>query len=638
MLHIKFSHNTFAVNEVVGGVLLLVIAVLAFSAIYNFIFPLPEPEVDSHVKLTGYVTLNGSVILEHIGGEVLTSYRIDVKDDNNDLLGSTTYNEEPYWLAIGETICPSSQRLLDDEDKIHITVVRTDDCEEIVFDGILQGHTVYNESVEGDSNIPYLISSLLTDTTNEDLICFNKTSSGQPINLSFIASSNIYNWKVGGIPILNLLYAFDLNDISIITDYSSNNYTGTVNGPTWFSSGIIGGAYEFAGDDFIVVPYCFDASTIDDLTIELWMKSNESDGTLLSFNRSDYFSLAVSNGKIRWSATSGVDTVDIVGLADVSDDTWHHVLVTYDQDEGSLSIFIDGILDVTTNAFSSGAFLGSGSQINGYIGRENGFTTSSGYQSIFTDDFETDTGWSVENDGSLTDGAWERGDPVDDDRGDPPDDYDGSGYCYLTDNERGNSDVDGGETRLISPVFDLSSYDNVQISFAVWYTNNEGYYTNNDYFDVSISNNNGSTWTTVATIGPATPTPVQWYEYQFQAEEYIALTSQIRIRFEASDFWGGSVVEAGVDAINITGIISGGECNFTGLIDECKIYKRLLSEEQIYQNYLIGNSGDSSISVLVSEETITGQTWVCDVIPINENEQASIEHSNQLSILSYGGG
>ncbi len=81
-----------------------------------------------------------------------------------------------------------------------------------------------------------------------------------------------------------------------------------------------------------------------------------------------------------------------------------------------------------------------------------------------------------------------------------------------------------------------------------------------------------------------------------------------------------------------------GAGNFTGIIDEVKIYKRSLSEEQIYQNYLIGNTGESEISVLVSEETITGQSWLCEVTPVNQNMYASSENSNQININPYGGG
>src|SRR5690606_13115762 len=72
-------------------------------------------------------------------------------------------------------------------------------------------------------------------------------------------------------------------------------------------------------------------------------------------------------------------------------------------------------------------------------------------------DFETAPGWTVQN-VSLLDGAWERGTPVFFDRGSPEFDYDGSGQAFLTDIDpaSSNSDVDGGPTRLLSPVYDLS--------------------------------------------------------------------------------------------------------------------------------------------------------------------------------------
>lgn len=187
------------------------------------------------------------------------------------------------------------------------------------------------------------------------------------------------------------------------------------------------------------------------------------------------------------------------------------------------------------------------------------YSTVSAYGLVtaFADNFETDQGWTVQNSSGLQDGPWDRGVPVNCSRGDPPSDYDGSGQCYLTDNSAAggcNSDVDGGTTWLISPAINLSGTDAV-ISYARWYSNTFGAAPNADTFIVYVSNNNGSSWVTVETVGPnGDEADGGWYTHSFQVSDYVSPTAQVRVRFEASDLGTGSVVEAAVDAFSVTEI------------------------------------------------------------------------------------
>jgi hypothetical protein len=164
---------------------------------------------------------------------------------------------------------------------------------------------------------------------------------------------------------------------------------------------------------------------------------------------------------------------------------------------------------------------------------------------ILEDNFQTDKGWTVENI-SLVDGAWQRGIPVGDGtRGDPTSDFDGSGQCYLTANRTGNSDVDGGPTRLISPMFDLSGTLNPVFKYARWWYNDD---LDSDPFDVMVSNDNGVTWTMVEHVVNLSG---GWVERTVYLKDYITLTSQMKVRFSATDNPNNSTDEGGVDAVKI---------------------------------------------------------------------------------------
>ncbi|MGI9516151.1 MAG: hypothetical protein ACR2NP_03820, partial [Pirellulaceae bacterium] len=164
-----------------------------------------------------------------------------------------------------------------------------------------------------------------------------------------------------------------------------------------------------------------------------------------------------------------------------------------------------------------------------------------------------DLGWSVSGDAS--DGQWERGVPAGaGDRGDPTVDGDGSGSCFLTDNVAGNSDVDGGSTILVSPTMDASGNASqvAVISYWRWYSNDTGSAPASDTFVIDVSNDGGANWTNLEVVGPdGSEISGGWIRKSFRIDDVLAPTSQMKLRFTASDLGDGSVVEAAVDGIEI---------------------------------------------------------------------------------------
>jgi C1A family cysteine protease len=181
---------------------------------------------------------------------------------------------------------------------------------------------------------------------------------------------------------------------------------------------------------------------------------------------------------------------------------------------------------------------------------------------VFQDGFESDLGWTagLPGDGAVT-GMWERGDPnatywgpeeVQPENDCTP----GAGTrCYFTQQSdpgasQGAYDVDGGRTTLISPALDLSDLDSALLTYQRWYSSNTGSGPNDDDFVVDVSNDGGVTWHNLETLPYAERC---WRKMEFYLEDYLTLTDLMKFRFVAQDSSPGSIVEAALDDVVITG-------------------------------------------------------------------------------------
>jgi hypothetical protein len=187
--------------------------------------------------------------------------------------------------------------------------------------------------------------------------------------------------------------------------------------------------------------------------------------------------------------------------------------------------------------------------------------SAAAFTTLMEDNFEDDLGWTVEN-WWLSDGAWERAVPIPHsvcEMGNPPADFDGSGYCYVTDNSSANqcsSDVDDGLTYLISPTLPDLSGEIIRLSYALWYTNFWGSNPNEKFCRVYFSTNNGANWFLGLEYGPETQ--AGWMEEKVFLNRYIEPNDQVKVRFEVSDSIGvESIVEAGLDAFKVEKIECG---------------------------------------------------------------------------------
>jgi hypothetical protein len=183
---------------------------------------------------------------------------------------------------------------------------------------------------------------------------------------------------------------------------------------------------------------------------------------------------------------------------------------------------------------------------------EDAATTQGGGDIVFQDDFESDKGWTRLS-GSATTGLWERGVP-------DPTSYSSvsyqiaaasGSYDLVTGADDGGSvggnDIDSGTTSIRSPNIALPDGD-VTLSFKYYFA----HYSNassDDFLRVRVV---GSTTSTVfEELGAGNVDGATWEEFSADISGFGG--QMVYLLIEAADGGSGSLVEAGVDDVLITG-------------------------------------------------------------------------------------
>ncbi len=237
---------------------------------------------------------------------------------------------------------------------------------------------------------------------------------------------------------------------------------------------------------------------------------------------------------------------------------------------------------------------------------------------IYTENFEVDSGWSTDPSDDASSGIWVRDEPIPTYLGDinvqPGTDHTPDGTnCFITGNtdnpyEPGLDDVDSGTTTLISPVFDCSSYDHAMLTYWRWYTNNTGDNPNEDYWQVEISNDFGSTWSTLEMTNQSN---ADWTFHRVILSDYVEITEGIQLRFKASDYFNPSLVEAAVDDIAIAVFgqpVILGDVNFDISVD-------ILDVVSIVQ-FIHGNIEFNAFEIQAADFDMDGIVNVLDIVAI----------------------
>ncbi|HMG21093.1 MAG TPA: S8 family serine peptidase, partial [Kofleriaceae bacterium] len=182
-------------------------------------------------------------------------------------------------------------------------------------------------------------------------------------------------------------------------------------------------------------------------------------------------------------------------------------------------------------------------------------TGGGGGTTVFSDDFETDKGWTANPSATdtATTGRWERANPGDTNSSGPKQlgTTNSGSFDLVTGGAAGaaagDNDIDGGVTTIRSPAIAIPAGGTVTLSLAFYFAHGTNA-TNADVFRVQIVG--ATTQTVIEELGSAVDDDAAWVTTTANISQFAGQT--VRILITAADNATASLVEAGVDDVVIT--------------------------------------------------------------------------------------
>ncbi|MFI7076438.1 M14 family zinc carboxypeptidase [Micromonospora sp. NPDC049903] len=189
------------------------------------------------------------------------------------------------------------------------------------------------------------------------------------------------------------------------------------------------------------------------------------------------------------------------------------------------------------------------------IGKQSQYCGGGSGTTVWSDTFETATGWTINPNGTdtATSGQWERGaaQATNSSGAKQLTPFAGSNDLVtgrLAGSAAGDYDVDGGVTSARSPAVTLPSSGTLTLSLA-WYLAHGSNSSSADYLRVSVVHNGGTT-ALLTQAGAASNRNGAWAQANLNLTPYAG--QSVRILVEAADASTASLVEAAVDNVTIT--------------------------------------------------------------------------------------